>query len=106
MSRTSRLASSAPELFIDHALRFEGFGELLEVGLSPCGVALQPQPPLFDADGILRVVKASPEGYELVAEADVFAFDDDRDQKAWAPMALAGKRLLMRSQEELICVEL
>ncbi len=57
-------------------------------------------------DGTLRVVRASPERYELVAEAKLFGENGSRDGQMWAPMALAGKRLLLRSQEELVCVEL
>jgi outer membrane protein assembly factor BamB len=57
-------------------------------------------------DGTLRVVRASPEGYAQVAEAQVFSQSRDRDRQMWAPMALAGNRLLMRSQEELVCVQL
>jgi hypothetical protein len=57
-------------------------------------------------DGTLRVVRASPERYELVAEAKIFGENGARDGQMWAPMALAGKRLLLRSQEELVCVEL
>jgi hypothetical protein len=57
-------------------------------------------------DGTLRVVRASPEGYRLEAEARLFAENGTRDGQMWAPMALAGRHLLMRSQEELLCVEL
>lgn len=57
-------------------------------------------------DGTLRVVRASPERYELVAEARLFAENGARNGQMWAPMALAGKRLILRSQEELVCVEL
>ena len=57
-------------------------------------------------DGTLRVVRASPERYEQVAEAKLFGEPAARDAEMWAPMALAGKRLLLRSQEELLCVNL
>lgn len=56
-------------------------------------------------DGTLRVVQASPEGYRQVAEAKLFA-TAARDGQMWAPMALSGERLLLRSQEELVCVRL
>ena len=52
------------------------------------------------------MVKASPEGYEPVAEANLFGITDRRDHQMWAPMALAGNRLLLRSQDELLCVDL
>lgn len=57
-------------------------------------------------DGTLRVVKASAQGYELVAEATIFPEARDRREQMWAPMALAGEKLLMRSQSELVCVQL
>ena len=57
-------------------------------------------------DGTLRVVHASPQGYQQVAEAKLFGERSGRDGQMWAPMALAGKRLLLRSQEELLCVQL
>src|SRR5262245_6604752 len=57
-------------------------------------------------DGTLRVVRAAPERFELVAEAKLFRDNGSRDGQMWAPMALAGTRLLMRSQEELLCVQL
>jgi outer membrane protein assembly factor BamB len=56
-------------------------------------------------DGTLRVVQASPEGYRPVAEARLFE-GGSRDGQMWAPMALSGERLLLRSQEELVCVQL
>jgi outer membrane protein assembly factor BamB len=56
-------------------------------------------------DGTLRVVKASPKGYEQVAEAKVFGEPRSRSEQMWAPMALAGDRLLLRSQDVLLCVE-
>jgi len=56
--------------------------------------------------GVLRAVRATPEGYRPVGEANVFGVEDTRDHEMWAPMALAGGRLLMRSQEELVCLRL
>jgi len=57
-------------------------------------------------NGVLRVVEATHEGYRQVAEANVFGTKDDRDRQMWAPMALADGLLLMRSQDELLCVKL
>ena len=57
-------------------------------------------------NGILRIVPATPEGFSIVAESNVFEITDRRDHEMWAPMALSGGRLLLRSQEELICVKL
>jgi len=57
-------------------------------------------------DGTLRIARASPKAYEQVAEAKIFGDNGGRDGQMWAPMALAGHRLVMRSQEELVCLEL
>lgn len=57
-------------------------------------------------NGTLRVVPASPKGYAPIAEVNVFGVEDERDHNMWAPMALTGNYLLMRSQEELLCLEL
>jgi outer membrane protein assembly factor BamB len=57
-------------------------------------------------DGTLRVVHVNPERFELVAEARLFPDKGSRDGQMWAPMALSGTHLLMRSQEELLCVQL
>lgn len=57
-------------------------------------------------DGTLRVARATPEGYQQVAEGSIFGEPEERDGQMWAPMALAGRRLLMRSQDELVCVVL
>jgi len=56
--------------------------------------------------GVLRAVKATPDRYEPVAEANLFGIDDRRDHQMWAPMALVGTKLLLRSQEKLLCVDL
>lgn len=57
-------------------------------------------------NGILRVVKPTPEGYELVAEANVFEVDDRSDHQMWGNMALSDGRLVMRSDDALLCVKL
>ena len=57
-------------------------------------------------NGVLRVVKATPAGYTQVPEANVFGIEDDDDHEMWAPMALASGFLIMRSQEEMLCIEL
>ena len=57
-------------------------------------------------NGILRVARATPEGYQQIAEANIFGIDDRADHQMWAPMAISGRYLLLRSQEELLCVEL
>ena len=57
-------------------------------------------------NGTLRVVKASPKGYEEVASAAIFGENVRGDKQMWGAMALAGRHLLMRSQDTLVCVEL
>jgi hypothetical protein len=56
--------------------------------------------------GTLRLVDPTPTGYRMLAEANVFGVADRRDHQMWAPLALADGRLLMRSQEELRCLDL
>ena len=57
-------------------------------------------------NGTLRIVPASPEAYAPIAEASLFGFDDTRDHQLWAPMAYSNGLLIMRSQDEMLCVEL
>lgn len=57
-------------------------------------------------DGTLRAVRATPEGYQEVGSFRAFDADDRRDHQMWAPMALAGDHLLLRSQDELVCLRL
>ncbi|MAB78671.1 MAG: hypothetical protein CMJ89_04885 [Planctomycetes bacterium] len=57
-------------------------------------------------NGVLRVVEASAKGYQQIAEANLFEIDDRSDHRMWAPMALASGMLVLRSQEDLMCVRL
>lgn len=57
-------------------------------------------------NGTLRLVEPTPEEYRPIAEANLFGIDDRKDHQMWAPMALSDGRLLVRSQEELKCVDL
>jgi len=47
-------------------------------------------------------------GYKLIAEANIFnkRIQRPRDDQMWAPMALSGGLLLMRSQDELRCIDM
>ncbi|MFT7485609.1 MAG: hypothetical protein ACI9F9_001459 [Candidatus Paceibacteria bacterium] len=36
----------------------------------------------------------------------MFGIEDDRDHQLWAPMAYSAGKLIMRSQSEMLCVEL
>jgi len=55
-------------------------------------------------DGTLRLLEASAEGYRLLGEANLLEIRDRRDHNLWAPLAVVGDRVLMRTQDELICV--
>jgi outer membrane protein assembly factor BamB len=57
-------------------------------------------------NGTLRIVPANPKGFEPIAEANIFGIEDDRDHQLWAPMAYSAGKLIMRSQSEMLCVEL
>ena len=61
---------------------------------------------LLDGDtGVLRVVDPTPSGYTPVAEAPLFT-DVGSEPRMWAPLALANGLLVLRSQDELVCVRL
>jgi hypothetical protein len=52
-------------------------------------------------DGWLTVVDAQSAEYRELSRKRVFEATD-----AWAPMALAGSRLLLRDQSTLVCIDL
>ena len=54
-------------------------------------------------DGTLRLIEPGAE-YKVLAEGKVF--EKETGEELWAPMALGGTRLLMRSQHELVCIDL
>ena len=66
--------------------------------------------PLLLADGLffvlhgqestLHLVKAQAEGYAELAHAKVL-----EGHEAWAPMAMAGDRLILRDLKEMVCIE-
>lgn len=49
--------------------------------------------------GTLSLIEASPKSYNLLAQAKMLPGPD-----SWAPMALAGNRLLIRDMFKLICL--
>ncbi len=56
----------------------------------------------FDGDrGTLHLIDPSPEAYKEIASAPIF-----EGQKMWSPMALADGKLVLRSQNELKCLDL
>lgn len=52
-------------------------------------------------EGLLSAVRATPRGFELLWQVDVL-----QGHEAWAPMALAGGRLLVRDLTTLKCLDL
>ena len=55
---------------------------------------------LLNDNGELTLVRASPQGYERLARAQVLHGRD-----AWAPMALVDGKLLLRDSERLVCLD-
>jgi outer membrane protein assembly factor BamB len=51
--------------------------------------------------GKLRLLEVSPSRYQLLGEAKPLS-----GRESWAPMALAGTRLLVRDLTRLVCLEL
>ncbi len=68
-------------------------------GLGPLLVAGDGIYAMNDA-GVLRLIKASPDGYVKLAEAQVL-----QGRESWGPMALAGTRLLVRDFTRLACLD-
>ncbi|MDB4500720.1 PQQ-like beta-propeller repeat protein [Akkermansiaceae bacterium] len=58
--------------------------------------------------GTLRLIDPSPEGYKLLAEANVFGTEakSKKDLQYWSNMALSNGQLIMRGQNRMICVDL
>lgn len=56
---------------------------------------------VMNDDGLLTMARASPTGFEMLAQAQVF---DGHD--AWGPFALAGSRLIVREFTRMVCLEL
>jgi outer membrane protein assembly factor BamB len=50
--------------------------------------------------GLLRLIQATPEKYNLLAQAQVL-----KGRESWAPMALAGGRLLARDLTRMVCLD-
>ena len=51
--------------------------------------------------GILHLVDPSPDGYQEIARANIF-----KGKQMWSPMALSNGKLVLRSQEEIRCLDL
>lgn len=52
-------------------------------------------------DGLLTLAAASPDRYEMITQAKVLTGHD-----AWAPLAVAGNRLIARDLTRMVCLDL
>ena len=50
--------------------------------------------------GLLRLIEATPDKYVLLAQAQVL-----KGRESWAPLALAGGRLIVRDLTRLVCLD-
>ena len=55
---------------------------------------------VIDDDGLLTLVNPTPEGYEPLAQAQVF----EEGVECWAPMAVASGRLIVRDLTRMTCL--
>lgn len=55
----------------------------------------------MDDDGLLRMLAASPSGFQLYGESQVL-----EGRESWAPLCLVGDRLLARDLTRMICLQL
>ncbi len=69
-------------------------------GLGPYMIADGKILALTDQSCELVAIEPSPSGYKELARAKIFTGHD-----AWAPMALAGGRLILRDLKQLICLD-
>ena len=56
---------------------------------------------IMDDDGLLTLARATPTGYEQLAEAKVL-----EGPESWGPMAVAGGRLIVRDLNRMICLDI
>jgi hypothetical protein len=55
---------------------------------------------ILDDSAVLTVAQASPQRYEQLAQSRILDGND-----SWAPMALAGNRLILRDLTFMVCIE-
>ena len=55
---------------------------------------------VMNDDGLLTLAEATPNGYKQLAQAQVLT-----GHEAWAPMALAGGRLILRDLTRMVCLD-
>lgn len=57
-----------------------------------------------DAEGgMLFLIDPNPEGFKVISK---FQATDAKEKRAWAPLALADGRLIVRDQDEVVCFDL
>lgn len=56
---------------------------------------------VMDDSGLLSVAKASPAGFEKLTQGQVLHGHD-----SWGPMAVAGRRLILRDMSKMICIDI
>jgi hypothetical protein len=57
-------------------------------------------------DGVLKLIELSPDGYRELASAKMFKNLRSKGNNLWAPFALSDGKLIIRSQDEMKCVDL
>lgn len=55
------------------------------------------------ANGDIYLIKPSPDGYKQLGKASFF---DSKKSQAWAPLAFAEGKLLIRDTEKMVCLDL
>ena len=56
--------------------------------------------------GNVHLVKPDPSGYKELGRANIFDKQGRKDHKMWAPPTISQGRMLLRSQDELKCLDL
>jgi outer membrane protein assembly factor BamB len=54
----------------------------------------------MDDDGKLTMARATPEKFDLLAEAQALTGHD-----AWGPLTLAGSRMIVRDLTRMVCLD-
>ena len=55
---------------------------------------------VMNDDGVLTMAEATPQGYRQLARAKVLP-----GHESWAPLAIAGGRLLARDLTSMVCLD-
>ena len=74
---------------------------VLEFKVTGTLAVIEPNPVAVNDSGKLRLMEAAPARFNLLSEAQPL-----KGRESWAPMALAGNRLLLRDLTRLVCLDL